>query len=60
MRRFIRKRDGHCRFPGCTRNAKHCEPDHIIPYSRGGPTAPWNLISRANTTTGSNTKPAGR
>ena len=45
MRRFIQKRDGHCRFPGCTRNAKHCEPDHIIPYSRGGPTAPWNLAS---------------
>ena len=45
MRRFIQKRDGHCRFPGCTRNAKHCEPDHIIPYSQGGPTAPWNLAS---------------
>ena len=45
MRRFIQKRDGHCRFPGCTRNAKHCEPDHIIPYSRGGPTTPWNLAS---------------
>jgi len=45
MRRFIQKRDGHCRFPGCTRKAKRCEPDHIIPYSRGGPTAPWNLAS---------------
>ena len=45
MRRFIQKRDGHCRFPGCTRNAKHCEPDHIIPYSQGGPTAIWNLAS---------------
>jgi len=43
MRRFIQKRDGHCRFPGCRRNAKRCEPDHVIPYSRGGPTAPWNL-----------------
>jgi len=45
IRRFIQKRDGHCRFPGCTRNANRCEPDHIIAYSQGGPTAPWNLIS---------------
>ena len=45
MRRFIRQRDGHCRFPGCGRNAKRCEPDHVIPFSRGGPTAIWNLVS---------------
>jgi len=45
MRRFIRQRDGHCRFPGCNRNAKRCEPDHVIPFSRGGPTAIWNLVS---------------
>ena len=45
MRRFIQKRDGHCRFPGCARNARRCEPDHITPYSRGGPTAIWNLAS---------------
>jgi hypothetical protein len=24
MRRFIQKRDGHCRFPGCARNARGC------------------------------------
>src|SRR5450631_1160440 len=45
MRRFVQKRDGCCRFPGCRRNAKRCEPDHIIPYSAGGPTAIWNLTS---------------
>jgi hypothetical protein len=45
MRRFLQKRDGRCRFPGCPRNAKRCEPDHVIPYSRGGPTAIWNLAS---------------
>ena len=45
MRRFIGQRDGHCRFPGCARNAKRCEPDHVIPFSRGGPTAIWNLVS---------------
>ena len=43
MRRFIQQRDGHCRFPGCARNAQRCEPDHVIPYSQGGPTTPWNL-----------------
>ena len=45
MRRFVQKRDGTCRFPGCRRNAKRCEPDHVIPYSRGGPTAIWNLAA---------------
>ena len=45
MRRFVQERDGHCRFPGCSRNAKRCEPDHFTPYSRGGPTAIWNLAS---------------
>src|SRR5665811_1952740 len=45
IRRFIRRRDGHCRFPGCARGAKRCEVDHIIPYSHGGPTAIWNLVS---------------
>ena len=43
MRRFVQQRDGHCRFPGCARNATRCEPDHVIPYSRGGPTAISNL-----------------
>ena len=45
IRRFIQQRDGHCRFPGCARNATRCEPDHVTPYSRGGPTAIWNLVS---------------
>jgi len=45
MRRFVQNRDGTCRFPGCARNAKRWEPDHVIPHSRGGPTTPWNLAS---------------
>jgi hypothetical protein len=43
MRRFVQARDGHCRFPGCARAAARCEADHVIPYSRGGPTAAWNI-----------------
>jgi hypothetical protein len=39
------RRDGHCRFPGCRRDARRCEPDHVIAYSRGGPSAIWNLAS---------------
>jgi hypothetical protein len=45
IRTFVQQRDGHCRFPGCARNATRCEPDHIIPFSRGGPTAIWNLVA---------------
>ena len=45
MRRLVQARDGTCRFPGCARNAKRCEPDHVIPFTRGGPTAIWNLLS---------------
>ena len=45
IRRFIQERDATCRFPGCRRAAKRCEPDHVIAYSRGGPTTPWNLAS---------------
>jgi len=45
MRRFVQYRDGHCRFPGCARGATRCEPDHIIAFSHGGPTAIGNLVS---------------
>jgi hypothetical protein len=45
MRRFVQQRDGHCRFPGCARNATRCEVDHVIPFSQGGPTTIWNLAA---------------
>ena len=36
-------RDKTCVFPWCTRTARHCDTDHTIPPSRGGPTCPCNL-----------------
>lgn len=43
MRRYLRARDQHCRFPGCRRAAIRCETDHTIDAALGGPTAVWNL-----------------
>jgi 5-methylcytosine-specific restriction endonuclease McrA len=48
MRRLVQARDGHCRFPGCARAAARCEADHVIPYSRGGPSVIWNIVSLCN------------
>ncbi len=35
-------RDGTCVFPWCTRPARACDCDHVIPHSRGGPTCSCN------------------
>lgn len=43
LRRFLQCRDGTCRFPGCTRQATVCEPDHTIEWQDGGTTDPGNL-----------------
>jgi hypothetical protein len=43
LARYIRLRDGTCRFPGCNRRAKHTEIDHTIQYQNGGPTRWDNL-----------------
>jgi hypothetical protein len=32
-----------CVFPWCTRPARGCDLDHVIPHNRGGPTADHNL-----------------
>lgn len=45
----IRLRDGTCRHPGCTVDAKDCDVDHILAFDQlnpalGGPTAEWNLL----------------
>ena len=33
--RFVRVRDGMCRFPGCRRQAAGCDLDHTVPYPDG-------------------------
>ncbi|MFC6713432.1 HNH endonuclease signature motif containing protein [Branchiibius cervicis] len=42
LARFVRARDQHCRFPGCTRPAKLTDLDHVTRYP-DGPTAAHNL-----------------
>ena len=36
-------RDHTCVFPWCTRPARACESDHVIPHQHGGPTSTDNL-----------------
>lgn len=35
LARFVRSRDGTCRFPGCATPARHCDLDHVTPYPDG-------------------------
>ncbi len=42
IRREVALRDMHCRFPGCEREAKYCDADHVRPWPHG-PTAVGNL-----------------
>lgn len=44
MARFVRLRDGGCRFPGCATPARQCDLDHVRPWP-DGPTSPANLIA---------------
>lgn len=43
MRRFLRARDQHCRFPGCRTPAHRCQIDHNRDHAKGGRTALDNL-----------------
>ena len=43
LRRFLRIRDGRCRFPTCNRAANRCDLDHTIAAEDGGPTTAGNL-----------------
>jgi hypothetical protein len=44
LRRAVTTRHRHCAFPGCRQPLSVCDIHHIIPRSRGGPTALWNLL----------------
>ena len=46
LRRTVTARHPNCAFPGCEQPASVCEIHHLIPRSRGGPTALHNLIPR--------------
>ena len=43
MKRFLRARDQHCRFPGCRQPAHRCDRDHTLDYALGGDTDVCNL-----------------
>ncbi|MEV4667811.1 HNH endonuclease signature motif containing protein [Microbacterium sp. LWO12-1.2] len=43
MRRFLRARDQHCRFPGCRMPVHRCEIDHNHDHAKGGKTRVDNL-----------------
>ena len=43
LRRHLRVRDEHCRFPGCSVSTTHADLDHTIDAALGGPTAEANL-----------------
>lgn len=38
-------RDGGCVFPHCTRQARRCDLDHVVPHHEGGPTSSDNLAA---------------
>jgi Domain of unknown function (DUF222)/HNH endonuclease len=44
LRRAVIARDRHCAFPGCHQRPARCHVHHVIPRSRGGPTALGNLV----------------
>ncbi|MGW6375831.1 HNH endonuclease signature motif containing protein [Rhodococcus sp. NPDC055112] len=43
---LVHARDGHCRFPGCTRPAAGCQLDHIIEYLAHDPlSGGWTIAT---------------
>ncbi|MCC3301747.1 HNH endonuclease signature motif containing protein [Arthrobacter sp. zg-Y895] len=43
LKRWLRARDGTCRFPGCRVSTANSDIDHTIDWARGGPTDHGNL-----------------
>lgn len=49
MRRFLRARDQHCRFPGCRMPVHRTDLDHNLDWALGGPTSIDNLAHLCKT-----------
>ncbi|WP_426246261.1 HNH endonuclease [Nocardioides sp. LHG3406-4] len=45
LREQVILRDRICVFPWCTRPARGCDLDHIVPWEHGGPTSTTNLAA---------------
>ncbi|WP_206447696.1 HNH endonuclease signature motif containing protein [Agrococcus sp. KRD186] len=45
MRRWLKQRDGTCRWPGCHNPVCRADIDHTEDWDNGGPTALWNLAN---------------
>ncbi|MCQ1987857.1 DUF222 domain-containing protein [Arthrobacter sp. zg-Y844] len=43
LRRWLRARDGTCRFPGCRVSTANSDVDHTVDWAKGGPTVHGNL-----------------
>src|SRR5437667_11262170 len=44
LRKALKIRDGHCRWPGCERPASWCDRHHLVHWIHGGPTDLDNLV----------------
>jgi len=44
LRKALKVRDGHCRWPGCERPASWCDGHHVVHWADGGPTDLANLV----------------
>ena len=44
LRKVLKIRDGHCRWPGCERPASWCDGHHVLHWVHGGETNLGNLI----------------
>src|SRR3989449_3110946 len=44
LRKVLKIRDGHCRWPGCERPASWCDGHHLVHWIHGGETNLGNLV----------------
>jgi hypothetical protein len=44
LRKALKIRDGHCRWPACERSASYCDGHHLVHWIDGGPTDLDNCV----------------